>query len=104
MTSALAPVVVGSTLLDLKGSSSRDHLPPSNVAKTSRVSTGSQGTNSKKHKEAGGLPGDHSINDLAEVANVEGDVRTPLAVQVAALQALEALLNAVSVFILSVLA
>ncbi|KAG0609883.1 hypothetical protein M758_7G021100 [Ceratodon purpureus] len=93
MTSALAPAVVGSALLDLKGSSSREHLPPSNVAKTSGVSSGSQGTNSKKRKEAGGLPGDHSINDLAEVANVEGEGRAPLAVQVAALQALEALLN-----------
>ena len=104
MTSALAPAVVGSALLDLKGSSSREHLPPSNVAKTSGVSSGSQGTNSKKRKEAGGLPGDHSINDLAEVANVEGEGRAPLAVQVAALQALEALLNTVSLFILNILA
>jgi hypothetical protein len=96
MASALAPAVVGSALLDLKGSSYREHLPSSNVVKASGVSNGSQGINSRKRKEAGGLPGDHSINDLAEVTNNEGGGRAPTAVQVAALQALEALLNTVS--------
>ena len=95
MASALAPAVVGSSLLDLKGSSSREH-PSSNVAKASGVSSGFRGINSRKRKEAGGLPDDHSINGLTEVANHEGDGRAPVAVQVAALQALEALLNTVS--------
>jgi hypothetical protein len=85
MASALAPAVVGSAFLDLKGSSSKEHLP-FNVVKASSGS-------SRKRKEAGGLP----INGLADLASTEEENRAPLAVQVAALQALEALLNTVSV-------
>lgn len=96
MASALAPAVVGSAFLDLKGSSSREHLS-SNPVKASGVGNGSQGINSRKRKEAGGVPGDHSINGLAEAANTEGEGKAPLAVQTAALQALEALLNTVSI-------
>lgn len=98
MASALAPAVVGSAIFDLKGPSSREHPPSSNVAKATGVSSGSQGINSRKRKEAGGFPGDNSVNGLAEATNNEGDGRAPLAVQVAALQALEALLNTVSIF------
>lgn len=95
MASALAPAVVGSVFFDLKGSSSGEHLS-SNAVKAS------QGINSRKRKEAGGLPagGDHATNGLTEGASTEGgEGRAPLAVQVAALQALEALLNTVSLCI-----
>lgn len=94
MVSALAPTVVGSAFSDLKDSSSREH--PSSNAKDIDFDRGSQGAKSKKRKAAGGSPGDHLMNGHADVDNTEEQGRAPLAVEVAALQALEALLNTAS--------
>lgn len=93
MASALAPAVVRSALFDLKGSTSREHLSFSNSMKVPEVGNDSVKLNPRKRKEPGSVPVEQSINGVAESAKDEGDGKPALAVQVAALQALEALLN-----------
>lgn len=97
MASALAPAVVRSALFDLKGSTSREHLSFSNSMKVPEVGNDSVKLNPRKRKEPGSVPVEQSINGVAESAKDEGDGKPALAVQVAALQALEALLNTVSI-------
>jgi len=102
MASALAPAVVGNALSDLKGTTSGANILSPKFSRGPHISTpvwvpgswaGSQSSNHRKRKEAGGMPAsEHPGNGMAEAASsCEGSASA--AVQIAALQALEALLT-----------
>ncbi len=105
MASALAPAVVGNALSDLKGTTSGANILSPKFSRGPHISTpvwvpgswaGSQSSNHRKRKEAGGMPaGEHPGNGMAEAAS-SCDGSASAAVQIAALQALEALLTSVS--------
>lgn len=100
MASALAPAIVGNALSDLKCSMSGANTTllargPQNTVLASGGWTGSQGGNLKKRKEPGGMPSHHANRTGDELSVTEEGI-TPVAVQIAALQALEALLTSVS--------
>jgi hypothetical protein len=108
MASGLAPAVVGNALSDLKGSNSGANILSPKCVRGPRTShpvwasggwSGTQVTNQKKRKEPGGLPCEHPVNGMVDaVPNTTGEGTAPVAVQIAALQALEALLTSVSAF------
>ncbi|XP_024531782.1 uncharacterized protein LOC9642071 [Selaginella moellendorffii] len=97
MAEALAPVVVGNALSDLRGSASgsfvfspRGTRPGSTM---STVAAWGPGINQKKRKEPGGVPVDHQGNGMPD-ASCFNEIVIPVSVQISALQALEALLTA----------
>lgn len=97
MASALAPAVVRSALFDLRSSTSKARHSFSHSMKVPGVGCDSVKLNPRKRKEAGSMSVEQSINGVSDAAKEEEEGRPALAVQVAALQALEALLNTVSV-------
>lgn len=105
MAPALAPAVVGNALSDLKGSTTGPNILSPKFARAPRTNnplwtpggwSGAQATNHRKRKEPGGLPGEHPCNGMVDAASNTGEGMAPVAVQTAALQALEALLTSVS--------
>lgn len=105
MASGLAPAIVGNALSDLKGSTSGANILSPKFGRGPRISnsawasggwSSAQATNSKKRKEPGGMPGEHPGSGMVEVAISTGEGTAPVPVQIAALQALEALLTSVS--------
>ena len=105
MASGLAPAIVGNALSDLKGSTSGANLLSPKFGRGPRASdsvwasggwNSAQATNSKKRKEPGRMPGEHTGSSMVEAAISTGEGTAPVAVQIAALQALEALLTSVS--------
>lgn len=106
MASGLAPAIVGNALSDLKGSTSGANILSPKFGRGPRISnsvwasggwSGAQAPSSKKRKEPGGMPGEHTGSGMVEAAMTTGEGTTaPVAVQIAALQALEALLTSVS--------
>ncbi|KAG0632018.1 hypothetical protein M758_1G298300 [Ceratodon purpureus] len=102
MASGLAPAIVGNALSDLKGSTSGSNILSPKFGRGPRISnsvwasggwSSAQATNTKKRKEPGGIPGDHPGSVMVEAAISAGEGTAPVAVQIAALQALEALLT-----------
>jgi hypothetical protein len=104
MASGLAPAIVGNALSDLKGSTSGANVLSPKFGRGPRISnsvwasggwSSAQAPNSKKRKEPGGMPGEHPGSGMVEAAISTAEGTAPVAVQIAALQALEALLTSV---------
>nr|XP_024382247.1 uncharacterized protein LOC112285560 isoform X5 [Physcomitrium patens] len=101
MASGLAPAIVGNALSDLKGSTPEGSIPSPKLGRGPPISnsvwasggwSGSHATNTKKRKEPGGIPGENLCSGV-DSAIATGGGTAPVAVQIAALKALEALLT-----------
>ncbi|CAM6128296.1 unnamed protein product [Calypogeia fissa] len=101
MASALAPAVVGSALADLKGSALGTSVLSPNSARTPRSNVSGwtpgawngQPANLRKRKEPGGQPHEQQNNGATENLSNVAEGTATVAVQIAALRALEALLT-----------